>query len=154
MDGQQPLPPHPAVGSYPDNCTFSYDVKGYISESTWTENPDHEYSGKCIYTITNGSLTQWSNNKENYKVRNNPERPNNLNIDLFGVDEFTNENPFNHIYLFGAGGCRFRTLPLRIDYGEDGAETYRYEMEGDYISKIEISDEDGELNTRLEIFYE
>ena len=44
--------------------------------------------------------------------------------------------------------------PLRIDYGEDGAETYRYEMEGDYISQIEISDEDGELNTRLEIFYE
>ena len=144
----------PGGDSYPADCTFSYDAKGYISESTWTENPDHEYSGKRIYTITNGSLTQWSNNKENYKVQNNPERLNNLNVDLFGVDELTNENPFNHIYLFGVGGNRLRTLPLRIDYGEDGAETYRYEMESDYISQIEISDEDGELNTRLEIFYE
>lgn len=148
-------------GVYSDDYTFSYDDAGYISGSTWVETPDHTYSAECLYTVVNGSLIRVDakeNSEEWYRgtrtYENDPARLNNLNIDLFGISEFLSEGDFDRIYLFGVGGNRLRTLPLRIDYGEDGAETYRYEMEGDYISQIEISDEDGELNTRLEIFYE
>ena len=48
---------------------------------------------------------------------------------------------------------KHKNSPSTVDYGEDGIDTYRYTMEGEYISKIEI-DEDGEPLTILEIFYE
>ena len=78
---------------------------------------------------------------------------NNLNIDLFGISDFITTTDLDRIYLVGAGGNRLKKLPASVDYGENGVDTYRYTMEGEYISKIEI-DEDGEPLTILEIFYE
>lgn len=80
-------------------------------------------------------------------------RLNNLNIDLFGMSDFIDETDLDRIYLFGAGGNRFKTLPVKIDYGEDGVTTYRYEMDGEYISRIDKFQEN-ELTSILEIFYE
>lgn len=59
---------------------------------------------------------EWYRGTRTYE--NDPARLNNLNIDLFGISEFLSEGDFDRIYLFGVGGNRLRTLPLRIDYGE------------------------------------
>lgn len=145
---------------YPDDYAFTYDANGYIATSTWIQNPDKTYSAKSIYTVEEGCLTQvreaedsgeWYGGNASYT--NNPERPNNLNIDLFGISDFITTTDLDRIYLVGAGGNRLKKLPSTIDYGENGIDTYRYTTEGEYISKIEI-DEDGEPLTILEIFYE
>ena len=148
-------------GSYPSDYTFSYDKNGYLAESTWIENPDHEYSAESVYTIIDGSLVrvQEKENSEewyggNAIYENDPVRLNNLNIDLFGISDFIDHADFDKIYLYGVGGKRLRTLPIKIDYGDDGISTYRYEMDGKYISQIEKYDEDGELSERLEFFYD
>ena len=145
---------------YPDDYAFSYDVNGYIATSTWTQNPDKTYSAKSIYTVVNGCMTQVREDEDseewyggNASYTNNPEQTNNLNIDLFGISDFITTTDLDRIYLVGAGGNRLKKLPSTVDYGEDGIDTYRYTMEGEYISKIEI-DEDGEPLTILEIFYE
>ena len=145
---------------YPDDYAFSYDVNGYIATSTWTQNPDKTYSAKSIYTVVNGCMTQVREDEDseewyggNASYTNNPEQTNNLNIDLFGISDFITTTDLDRIYLVGAGGNRLKKLPSTIDYGENGIDTYRYTMEGEYISKIEI-DEDGEPLTILEIFYE
>ena len=145
---------------YPDDYAFSYDVNGYIATSTWTQNPDKTYSAKSIYTVVNGCMTQVREDEDseewyggNASYTNDPERPNNLNIDLFGISDFITTTDLDRIYLVGAGGNRLKKLPASVDYGENGVDTYRYTMEGEYISKIEI-DEDGEPLTILEIFYE
>lgn len=151
----------PGGGSYPDDCTYTYDAEGYVSGSTWAETGSEEdelLDGKCTYTVVDGNLAKWNDDDgtyvTEYTIRYDSERPNNLNIDLFGVDEFTFEHMFNHIYLFGAGGCRLRSLPSRIDEKDGDTEIFRYEMDGEYISKIEISDADDCLTTLLEFFYE
>lgn len=148
-------------GSYPSDYTFSYDENGYLAESRWIENPDHEYSAESVYTIIDGSLVrvQEKENSEewyggNAIYENDPVRLNNLNIDLFGISDFIDHADFDNVYLYGAGGKRLRTLPIKIDYGDDGISTYRYEMDGKYISQIEKYDEDGELSERLEFFYD
>lgn len=145
---------------YPDDYAFSYDANGYIATSTWTQNPDKTYSAKSIYTVVNGCMTQVREDEDseewyggNASYTNNPEQTNNLNIDLFGISDFITTTDLDRIYLVGAGGNRLKKLPSTIDYGENGIDTYRYTMEGEYISKIEI-DEDGEPLTILEIFYE
>ena len=84
-------------------------------------------------------------------TKNDPVQLNNLNIDLFGMSDFIDETDLDRIYLFGAGGNRFKTLPVKIDYGEDGVTTYRYEMDGEYISRIDKFQEN-ELTSILEIF--
>lgn len=144
---------------YPDDYAFSYDVNGYIATSTWTQNPDKTYSAKSIYTVVNGCMTQVREDEDseewyggNASYTNNPEQTNNLNIDLFGISDFITTTDLDRIYLVGAGGNRLKKLPSTIDYGENGIDTYRYTMEGEYISKIEI-DENGEPLTILEIFY-
>ena len=146
--------------NYPDDYAFTYDANGYIATSTWTQNPDKTYSAKSLYTVVNGCMTQvreaedsgeWYGGNASYT--NNPERMNNLNIDLFGISDFITTTDLDRIYLVGAGGNRLKKLPASVDYGENGVDTYRYTMEGEYISKIEI-DEDGEPLTILEIFYE
>ena len=148
-----------ANNHYPDDYTFTYDANGYIATSTWIDNPEKTYFAKSIYTVVNGCMTQvreaedseeWYGGNASYT--NNPERPNNLNIDLFGISDFITTTDLDRIYLVGAGGNRLKKLPSTVDYGEDGIDTYRYTMEGEYISKIEI-DEDGEPLTILEIFY-
>lgn len=148
-----------ANNHYPDDYTFTYDANGYIATSTWIENPEKTYSAKSIYTVVNGCMTQvreaedseeWYGGNASYT--NNPERPNNLNIDLYGISDFITSTDLDRIYLVGAGGNRLKKLPSTVDYGENGIDTYRYTMEGEYISKIEI-DEDGEPLTILEIFY-
>ena len=144
---------------YPDDYAFTYDANGYIATSTWIQNPEKTYSAKSIYTVVNGCMTQvreaedseeWYGGNASYT--NNPERPNNLNIDLFGISDFITTTDLDRIYLVGAGGNRLKKLPSTVDYGENGVDTYRYTLEGEYISKIEI-DEDGEPLTILEIFY-
>lgn len=145
---------------YPDDYTFSYDINGYIATSTWSQNPDKTHSAKTIYTVVNGCMTQVQEAEEseewyggNASYTNDPERPNNLNIDLFGIRDFITTTDLDRIYLIGAGGNRLKQLPAQINYGEDIVDTYRYTMAGEYISKIEI-DENGEPLTILEIFYE
>lgn len=146
--------------NYPDDYTFTYDANGYIATSTWIQNPEQTYSAKSVYTVVNGCMAQvreaedsgeWYGGNASYT--NNPERMNNLNIDLFGISDFITTTDLDRIYLVGAGGNRLKKLPASVDYGENGVDTYRYTMEGEYISKIEI-DEDGEPLTILEIFYE
>lgn len=146
--------------NYPDDYAFTYDANGYIATSTWTQNPDKTYSAKSLYTVVNGCMTQvreaedsgeWYGGNASYT--NNPERMNNLNIDLFGISDFITTTDLDRIYLVGAGGNRLKKLPVQIDYGENRVDTYRYTMEGEYISKIEIN-ENGEPLTVLEIFYE
>lgn len=146
--------------NYPDDYAFTYDANGYIATSTWTQNPDKTYSAKSLYTVVNGCMTQvreaedsgeWYGGNASYT--NNPERMNNLNIDLFGISDFITTTDLDRIYLVGAGGNRLKKLPASVDYGENGVDTYRYTMEGEYISKIEIN-ENGEPLTVLEIFYE
>lgn len=145
---------------YPDNYTFDYSADGYIAASTWIQNPEQVYSAKSLYTVENGCLTQvreaedsesWYGGNASYT--NDPERPNNLNIDLYGISDFITSTDLDRIYLVGAGGKRLQRLPARIDYGENGTDVYRYTTDGDYISKIEI-DEDGAPLVTLEIFYE
>ena len=145
---------------YPDDYTFTYDANGYIASSTWIQNPEQDHSAKSIYTVVDGCLTQvreaedseeWYGGNASYT--NNPEQPNNLNIDLYGISDFITTTDLDRIYLVGAGGNRLKKLPASVDYGENGIDTYRYSMKGEYISKIEI-EEDGELLTILEIFYE
>ena len=148
-------------GSYPSDYTFSYDENGYLAESTWIENPDHEYSAESVYTIIDGSLVrvqeketsqEWYGGNAIYE--NDPAQLNNLNIDLFGMSDFIDHADFDKVYLYGTGGKRLKTLPVKIDYGDDGVSTYRYKMDGKYISQIEKCDEDGELSGRLEFFYD
>ena len=148
-----------ANNHYPDDYTFTYDANGYIATSTWTQNPDKTYSAKSIYTVVNGCMTQVREDEDseewyggNASYTNNPEQTNNLNIDLFGISDFITTTDLDRIYLVGAGGNRLKKLPSTIDYGENGIDTYRYTMEGEDISKIEI-DEDGEPLTILEIVY-
>ena len=134
----------PGGGVYLSDYTFSYDENGYIAESTWVENPGGEYSAESVYTVIDGSLVrvqekessqEWYGGNAIYE--NDPVQLNNLNIDLFGMSDFIDETDLDRIYLFGAGGNRFKTLPVKIDYGEDGVTTYRYEMDGEYISRID-----------------
>lgn len=150
----------PGGGVYLSDYTFSYDENGYIAESTWVENPGGEYSAESVYTVIDGSLVrvqekessqEWYGGNAIYE--NDPVQLNNLNIDLFGMSDFIDETDLDRIYLFGAGGNRFKTLPVKIDYGEDGVTTYRYEMDGEYISRIDKFQEN-ELTSILEIFYE
>ena len=145
---------------YPDNYTFDYSADGYIAASTWIQNPEQVYSAKSLYTVVDGCLTQvreaedsesWYGGNASYT--NDPDRPNNLNIDLYGISDFITSTDLDRIYLVGAGGKRLQRLPARIDYGENGTDVYRYTTDGDYISRIEI-DEDGEPLVTLEIFYE
>lgn len=151
-------------GSYPDNKTFLYDANGYIAESTWAENPDPSVNGKCIYTVRNGNLVHMDekyygfdeeeSTDEYISFENAHSHLNNLNIDLFGICYFGSETHLDDIYLFGVGGKRFRTLPVRVDYDGDEIIDYRYTMDGEYISQIEQFDEYGELSERLEFFYD
>ena len=97
------------------------------------------------------SSQEWYGGNAIYE--NDPVQLNNLNIDLFGMSDFIDETDLDRIYLFGAGGNRFKTLPVKIDYGEDGVTTYRYEMDGEYIYRIDKFQEN-ELTSILEIFYE
>lgn len=152
--------PDEQESEYPDNYAFTYNADGYIATSFWTENPEQKLSAKSIYTIENGLLTQVrtigdseESDSETRTYTYDPEQPNNLNIDLYGLNDFNSATDLDRIYLVGAGGTRLQSLPTRIESSEDGTETYRYTMEGEYISKIEI-DEEGEPVTILEFFYE
>ena len=90
---------------------------------------------------------------------NDPERLNNLNIDLFGLDEIFFYGNFSPVLLYGIGGRRVRTLPVKIVYrwaesaDEPEYRTYEYEMAGEYVAAVEVRDERGG-RIRLEFFYE
>ena len=107
--------------------------------------------GSLVRVQEKESSQEWYGGNAIYE--NDPVQLNNLNIDLFGMSDFIDETDLDRIYLFGAGGNRFKTLPVKIDYGEDGVTTYRYEMDGEYISRIDKFQEN-ELTSILEIFYE
>lgn len=144
-----------------DKTLYTYDSNGYISKSITHDLYDND-TYTTSYTVVDGSLTEIKEIDEFYvTLENDPARPNNLNIDLFGLDDFllANNDHFMNC-LLGINGERFRTLPTKITCkDDDGTQTYiyRYTMDGEYISKIEIYKErkgKQELDSRFEFFYE
>lgn len=152
--------PDEQESEYPDNYTFTYNADGYVATSLWTENSELALSAKSTYTIENGLLTQVKTiavsgeaDSGTFTYTYDPGQPNNLNIDLFGLSDFNASTDLDKNFLVGAGGTRLLSLPSRIESSEGDTETYRYTMDGEYLSKIEI-DEEGEPVTILELFYE
>ncbi|MDE5963631.1 MAG: hypothetical protein K2G58_06385 [Alistipes sp.] len=141
--------------------TFSYDEAGYLIGRTYRNDADVEYEN--IFTIVDGCLDGWKRLMEGEELEmtneNDSARLNNLNIDLFGLSEFTFYEVASGVRLYGIGGERVRTLPVRTDcrwlQQSDAPEyrTYSYRMEGEYISHIEIRNECGE-RIHLDFFYE
>lgn len=141
--------------------SYTYDNNGYISHANSNSN---EFT--MIYTVVDGSLTETkgiveSKTVEQLTFNNAPAQSNNLNIDLFGLYDFLlGSEDLSMNCLLGINGERFRTLPTKvISKNEDGTGTsiYRYTMNGEYISKIELYEEwkgKQKLINRLEFFYE
>ena len=150
---------------YDDNASYTYDSNGYIS-NVFLYNPDDGYENHLVYTVVDGSLTEIkaiveSETVEQLTFNNAPAQSNNLNIDLFGLYDFLlGSGDLYMNCLLGINGERFRTLPTKvISKNEDGTGTsiYRYTMNGEYISKIELYEEwkgKQKLINRLEFFYE
>ena len=156
-------------GGWPDSgsFSFSYDSDGYIAKTIWQDSSDRD---ECVFTVSDGNLsgyvlTYYESGKvdeiETYAFTNDSGLPNNLNLDLYGIEAFEAWD-LDVCSLLGIAGNRFRTLPSKISLKENGRETasttYRYTMDGDYISRIDIrheeKDEDWVDSSILEIFYE
>ncbi len=140
--------------------TYSYDGCGYLAGSTF-ENENVEYAES--YAMVDGAFVGMRRDVEGQvllaECENDPQRFNNLNIDLFGLDEFLFYGNFSSVLLYGIGGRRVHTLPAKIVYrwmeSTDAPEyrTYEYEMAGEYIAAVEVCDERGGW-TRLDFSYE
>ena len=140
--------------------TYSYDGCGYLAGSTFA-NENVEYAES--YKIAGGVFAGMRRDVEGQVLEagheNDPERLNNLNIDLFGLDEIFFYGNFSPVLLYGIGGRRVRTLPVKIVYrwaesaDEPEYRTYEYEMAGEYVAAVEVRDERGG-RIRLEFFYE
>lgn len=140
--------------------TYSYDGCGYLAGSTY-ENENVEYAES--YEIVDGAFVGMKRDVEGQELaaehENDPGRLNNLNIDLFGLSEFVCCGNYAPVLLYGIGGRRVRTLPVKIvcrwtgSADEPEYRTYAYEMAGEYIAAVEICDERGE-RMRLEFHYE
>lgn len=146
------------------HSTFSYDDKGYLAQSTFSSSYGDAY--QTTYTIIDGSLVEYTTEDGQeapvkISFENDPSRLNNLNLDLFGTSVlYDGDADFYTNCLFNINGKRFRTLPIRVIIQEDGdsyISTYRYTTQGDYLSRIDIYNDDRgrqELTCTLEIFYE
>ncbi len=140
--------------------TYTYDRHGYLAGSTF-ENENVEYAES--YAMVDGAFVGMRRDVEGQvllaECENDPEQLNNLNIDLFGLDEFLFYGNFSSVLLYGIGGRRVHTLPAKIVYrwmeSTDAPEyrTYEYEMAGEYIAAVEVCDERGGW-TRLDFSYE
>lgn len=149
--------------------TFSYDSNGYISQSTW-KNSDSSEREEMTFAVTSGNLTEYTwtyyesgkiRESETYAFTIDSQRPNNLNIDLYGIDCIADWELYANC-LLGINGPRLQHLPKKISLKENGRETaattYRYTTDGEYISRIDIHHEeieDGEeYSHSLEFVYE
>ncbi len=142
--------------------TYSYDAAGYLLRRTYRDDNAIEYEN--TFAVADDVFTGWNRLIEGEELvmtnENDSEVFNNLNIDLFGLSEFTFYEVCSPIRLYGVGGRRVRTLPRRIvcrwltQPDEIEFRTYDYRMDGDYISEVEIRDTNGERIIRLEFFYE
>ena len=142
--------------------TYSYDAAGYLFRRTYRDDNAIEYEN--TFAVADDVFTGWNRLIEGEELvmtnENDSEVFNNLNIDLFGLSEFTFYEVCSPIRLYGVGGRRVRTLPRRIvcrwltQPDEIEFRTYDYRMDGDYISEVEIRDTNGERIIRLEFFYE
>lgn len=148
-----------------DNASYTYDSNGYISK-VFLYNPDDGYENHLVYTVVDGSLTEIKGIEEPETVeqltlKNDPAQSNNLNIDLFGLHDFLlGSEDLSMNCLLGINGERFRTLPTKVtgkDFDGTFTNIYRYTMNGEYISTIELYEErkgKQKLINRLEFFYE
>lgn len=142
-------------GGTEEYFAFTYSTEGYLTACAFSTSDGD--SDRTTYTVVDGSRVKQEviSNGDSWSMvfENSPTQLNNLNIDLFGIISFNNDGS-HMLYRFGVGGCRLRTLPVKVI--DDGYTVcYRYTMDGDYISKIEEFDEEEEGTTlSLEIFYE
>lgn len=140
--------------------TYSYDRHGYLAGSTF-ENENVEYAES--YAMVDGAFVGMRRDVEGQVLlaehENDPQRLNNLNIDLFGLDEFLFYGNCSSVLLYGIGGRRVHTLPAKIVYrwtestDEPEYRTYEYEMAGEYIAAVVVCDERGG-RIRLDFSYE
>lgn len=151
--------------------TFSYDAEGYLAGHTFEQAA---FRSRDTYAVADGVLTGWAwygaygsddaigdCPERKIVVESDLARPNNLNLDLWGLEAFVfGDHDAYEVLLYGIGGRRFRTLPARIvrhsDSGEAGEYLYHYDMEGEYVSGIEIVGNAAGVasSVRLELFYE
>ena len=144
-------------GNYLNKVNASYKEDG--EEESWTET----------FSFSNGNLSKYEYNDDDdweNVVFTYGNQLNNLNIDLFYFFEYV-ESYVAKAFIFDMTGKRSKCLPSSIKYSypewdEDeekviGTETYTvnftYEMDGEYITKFIIKDEDGYTDI-YEIEYE
>lgn len=161
-------------GSICETKEYTYSANGYLTGivfSLTNEGITDTYTGE-LTVGEDGSLEKYTTAEKEiedggyfgtYTVALTPNTsvPNNLNLDLIGSNylfgDIIDDHAILDAYLLGIGGTRSKYLPkqLTVTTDEDGESftvEYEYQFDGEYISKIRMSSENG--TETLELFYE
>lgn len=160
-------------GSICETKEYTYSANGYLTGivfSLTNEGITDTYTGE-LTVGEDGSLEKYTTAEKEiedggyfgtYTVALTPNTsvPNNLNLDLFSsyylfADVFDGF-AISDAYLLGIGGTRTKYLPKQFTLtdadGESFTVEYEYQFDGEYISKIRMSSENG--TETLDLFYE